>query len=84
MLSILVFQYSAFYEDGSNDSDKTSSSQDAATILNKAAAAEAKSTAGNTDEQTLSASLIAQEVLNFAQKDYIQMICNFVTEIVVK
>ena len=62
-----MFQYSAFYEDGSNDSDKTSSSQDAATILNKAAAAEAKSTAGNTDEQTLSASLIAQEVFYFDQ-----------------
>ena len=55
------FQYSSFYDDGSNDSDKTSSSQDTATIHNKAAVTEAKST-GDTDEQTLSASLIAQEV----------------------
>ncbi len=74
----LCFQYSIFYEDGSDESEATSSGtgsivvsggpdvgQDTpAALLVKAAEAEARNSASANDEQALNASLVAQEVGN--------------------
>ncbi len=69
-----LFQYSIFYEDGSDESEATNSGvgsnivpveigQDTpAALLVKAAEAEARNSANAGDEQALNASLVAQEV----------------------